>query len=215
MEQGHTLLRGERGAPSNSVRRLVIALPWLVAVLLSVVPLSHILTQLYPGSPRSPETHHVGWLLVVSGNALLLSLAMGLHRWARCHRVGAPSWPGQVLGNTLAAALVTSVVGLVCLGGLANTGLMMLLLFGLPVGGVLLAVWTWVINRMESLSGIAAALGIFVLLTFAAQSLIQQGRIQSEAVVFFLLSMPLAYVMALAIVIWGSTPLQTRSTDGE
>ena len=132
---------------------------------------------------------------MISGNALLLGLGVGLRRWAQLRGLREGLNPGQVLGNAILTLMANTLISLVCLeDGRGASRLGIVLLFpGFPLVALLVGIWAWALNRLENPVALVAAVGTFVVLTFMTQVLIQFELVRSEAPALFVLSVPLAY----------------------
>jgi hypothetical protein len=111
---------------------------------------------------------------------------------------------GSQLGWTWRAEILDEALHVVTLQGMASFIL---------IGAFCLG-WYFVLQRMQRVCWVVLSLAGFVLLTLTLQLRMLSARPPSEAMGMILINLPVIFVVAVAIWVWGNSPLTSVSRHG-
>jgi len=202
----------------------------VVALFSLYLPVALWLANTWTSSGTISRGHWIAsiWFLAVSGNAFLIALGLGLYRGFQLSRPEDVVLHCDMLTNTRWMLITHFVMVLTLsfvfafqqwswrLDRLAEP-LFLVTLQGVAsfilVGAFCLS-WHFALQRMHRIVLVVLSLGGFVLLTLAIHFLLSSAHPISEVMGMILINLPVIFVVAIAIWVWGSSPLKPLARHG-
>jgi len=206
MEQGYALLQSRSSARSSrrGVLPMALSLPVFLVVGLVLCPPS-----------RPSGISDLAWLAAVSGNLLIICLALGYQQHSRLHPAAEPGTKSFLEVWLILDICANNLVSVLCAAkaGQAEAVLFCLLFLVGPLGLFLGSLGPVFLRQLPNLRWVIAILAgfwgttVFVQLKFI-------GQRSTADFDLLLLNLPLLYLVAVCISAWANTPLRPPIAHG-